>query len=116
MCTWPPTALLPDPVVEAFLKTRSRFTSTYDETLREVADRISKERSAGKLDVAGLAVWKRSAQGSWIGTLMSTPEAQVRAITAKAFASGLTISARATQLSSLDGFRRGSFAIGSALL
>lgn len=116
MCMWPPAALLPDPVVEVFLEARSRLTSIYDETLHEVADRIYKDGSAGKLDVAGLAAWKRSAQGNWIGTFMSTPEVKVREITAEAFASGLTVFDRAKRLSCLYGFRRGSFAIGSALL
>ena len=35
MGTWPPNASLPDPVVDASLGARSRFTPAYNETLHK---------------------------------------------------------------------------------
>ncbi len=58
----------------------------YDDVLKEVSKRLAQSGSAGKLDLAGLAVWKRSAQGSqWIKQLMLLPEREVRSRTAAAF-------------------------------
>ncbi len=58
----------------------------YDEVFLEVHDRIVRTGSAGKVDIAALAVWKRSAQGAWISGLLNLPETHVRATTAAAFA------------------------------
>lgn len=58
----------------------------YDEVFEEIQSRISSCGSAGKLDIAGVACWKRSAQGAWLGDLNAVGESQVRAITAEAFA------------------------------
>ena len=58
----------------------------YDEVFLEVHDRIAETGSAGKLDIAALAVWKRSAQNAWVTGLLSLPETHVRATTAAAFA------------------------------
>ena len=60
--------------------------SAYDEVFTEVHTRIAKAGSAGKIDVAALAVWKRSAHGAWTADLMSKPESHVRAATEAAFA------------------------------
>lgn len=57
----------------------------YDELLLEVGGRLRANGHAGKLDLAALAVWKRSAQGSWIGNLMNTPESVVVTATRASF-------------------------------
>jgi len=57
----------------------------YDEIFREVHDRIASNGDAGKIDIAAIAVWKRSAQGAWTGPLLGRPEAEVRAATSQAF-------------------------------
>jgi len=75
----------------------------YDEVFLEVHDRIIESGSAGKIDIAALAVWKRSAQGAWITGLLSRPEAQVRTSTAAAFAAPDDISALRA-LSGLPGY------------
>jgi hypothetical protein len=59
----------------------------YDEVFVEVQKRIAASGCAGKLDIAAITVWKRSAQGSrWIGRLMSESEGRVREVTRAAFA------------------------------
>lgn len=59
----------------------------YDEIFHDVSRRLQREREAGKADIAILAFWKRSAQGSkWIGQLLSIPEATVRRTTRASFA------------------------------
>ncbi len=77
--------------------------SHYDDVFWEVSVRVRESGSAGKLDVAALAVWKRSAQGSrWIKMLMLLPERDVRRHTAAAFAAG-TDDARLRLLSPVPG-------------
>jgi hypothetical protein len=75
----------------------------YDEVFLEVRQRITTSGWAGKLDLAAIVLWKRSAQGSWVKDLLATPEAVVREITRAAFAtSGDLPVLRA--LASLPGF------------
>ena len=60
-------------------------SSTYDEVLDEVADRISREGSVGKFDIAGLCVWKRlRADTHWVRDLMAMNDRDVRRHTAGA--------------------------------
>lgn len=101
----------------------SNISKSYDEVLREVIDRVRGERSLGKLDIAGLTVWKRiSASTRWADHLMSTPDAEVRTRTADAFAlaNDLTKStpeaagAARNALSTLPGFGTGD-ALASAV-
>ncbi len=57
----------------------------YDEVLLEIEDRIETSGSIGKLDIGGLLFWKRlRANIPWVADLLSMPEAEVRAITARA--------------------------------
>jgi hypothetical protein len=56
----------------------------YDEVLVEVTARISTTGSIGKSDIGALLMWKRlRADTPWARRLMSTPEAEVRTVTAR---------------------------------
>lgn len=58
----------------------------YDEVLHQVIDRVRDTRSAGKLDIAALTVWKRlTASTTWARQLMGTDDSVVHAHTARAF-------------------------------
>jgi hypothetical protein len=57
----------------------------YDDVFREVQDRIAQHGEAGKLDLAALTLWKRSAQGAWVSSLLHTDEKSVREATRRAF-------------------------------
>ncbi|MFD5748898.1 hypothetical protein [Streptomyces sp. NPDC127033] len=96
----------------------------YDEVLHEVAQRAEHAGSLGKTDIAALVVWKRlSAQTRWVSTLMSLPDAQVRAVTERASSAvrdtALTRGEAARQgrgiIAELPGFRTGD-ALASAVL
>lgn len=96
----------------------------YDEVLAEVADRIRTTGAIGKADIGALLFWKRlRADTAWVRELMTKPEQDVRAVTAKAVAAvndqSLTVpeaaSAGRGELSSLPGFKTGD-ALASALL
>ncbi|WMY78054.1 hypothetical protein [Citricoccus sp. I39-566] len=57
----------------------------YDEVLSEVSSRAEASSSLGKVDIGALVAWKRlQANTRWMAKLMRTPEAEVRAITARA--------------------------------
>lgn len=57
----------------------------YDEVLEEVSSRAKASGSLGKVDIGALVAWKRlQANTKWVARLMSTPETEVRAITARA--------------------------------
>lgn len=97
---------------------------TYDESLREVADRIDRTGSIGKVDIGALLFWKRlRANTRWAAQLQSMPDARVRAVTAVAVAAvrdeSLEVPEAAEQgraaLSPLPGFAKGD-ALASALL
>src|SRR5205823_5328096 len=60
-------------------------SSTYDDVLREVSDRIAASGSIGKLDIGALVVWKRlRADTPWASALMAKSERDVRSVTAVA--------------------------------
>lgn len=66
---------------------RQNTKSAYDEVLREVSARVADRGSIGKSDIGALVVWKRStATAPWSRNLMNTPDSEVRAITARAYA------------------------------
>jgi hypothetical protein len=59
---------------------------TYDELVYEVAERVARAGSAGKLDLGGLIAWKRlQANTPRVLKLMSTPESVGREHTTEAF-------------------------------
>jgi hypothetical protein len=96
----------------------------YDEVLAEVADRIRMTGAIGKADIGALLFWKRlRADTTWVRDLMTKPEQDVRAVTAKAVAAAnnpmLTVpeaaSAGRRELAVLPGFKTGD-ALASALL
>lgn len=61
--------------------------TTYDEVLREVSARVADQGSIGKTDIGALVAWKRStATAPWSKKLMNTPDSEVRAVTAGAYA------------------------------
>ncbi|MGY2747902.1 hypothetical protein [Arthrobacter sp. UYCu723] len=102
----------------------SGTSSVYDEVLREVAGRISAKGSIGKSDIGALLFWKRlRADTPWVRKLMTMPDEDVRAVTAKAvtavndelLAVPEAASAGRSALVTLPGFNRGD-AIASALL
>ncbi len=103
---------------------QSGTSPVYDEVLIEVADRIRTTASIGKADIGALLFWKRlRADTTWVRELMTTPEQDVRAVTAKAVAAvndeSLTVpeaaSAGRRELAALPGFKTGD-ALASALL
>lgn len=103
---------------------QSGTSPVYDEVLTEVAEKIRTTASIGKADIGALLFWKRlRADTPWVRELMTKPEQDVRAVTAKAVAAvndqSLTVpeaaSAGRGELSSLPGFKTGD-ALASALL
>jgi hypothetical protein len=98
--------------------------ATYDEVIREVADRIDEAKSVGKIDVGALLFWKRlRADTKWVREFMTTPENEVRAVTRRTVAAardGSTLLAEASRearasLSELPGFGVGD-ALASAVI
>jgi hypothetical protein len=75
----------------------------YDEVFTEIGQRITDSQEAGKLDLAALITWKRSAQGAWVKSLLATPETLVRSVTRKAFAADGDLAVLQT-LAALPGF------------
>ncbi|MET8680776.1 hypothetical protein ABZW18_25110 [Streptomyces sp. NPDC004647] len=103
---------------------RAAVPPEYDEVLLEVAQRAEDAGSIGKADIGALVVWKRlPANTRWVSELMSVPEADVRAVTARAVAAVRDVSlvrGEAAQqgrevLWELPGFRHGA-ALASAVL
>ncbi|WP_216363301.1 hypothetical protein [Arthrobacter sp. Hiyo1] len=103
---------------------QSGTSPVYDEVLTEVAEKIRATASIGKADIGALLFWKRlRADTTWVRELMTRPDQDVRAVTAKAVAAvndqSLTVpeaaSAGRGELSSLPGFKTGD-ALASALL
>lgn len=95
-----------------------------DEVFDEVAQRARLSGSLGKADIAVLTVWKRlSARTPWAAVLMSRPDAEVRAVTARAVAAvrdtalprGEAARAGRAVLGQLPGLRTGD-ALASAVL
>ncbi|MFE7161261.1 hypothetical protein [Streptomyces sp. NPDC057636] len=113
---------------EALVPARASYLSDvsphYDEVLWEIAQRTERADSLGKSDIAALVVWKRlSAQTRWVSQLMSLPETQVRAVTARAVTAvrdstlsrGEAARAGRAIVWELPGFRTGD-ALASAVL
>lgn len=76
-------------ILRATLQTsrQTHTESVYDQVLREVSARIAEQGSMGKADIGALVVWKRlNAQTTWAKSLMETPDDDVRAATARAYA------------------------------
>lgn len=102
----------------------ARIESTYDQIFDEVAARITAAGEMGKLDVAGIVLWKRlSAATTWALALMEMPERDVRAITACAVAAVRSASspthaaaAGRRELRRLPGCTRNGTPLPSALL
>ncbi|MET7539636.1 hypothetical protein [Streptomyces sp. NPDC005507] len=124
----PEPAAACDRAWEALVRARASYLSDvsphYDEVFWEIAQRAERAESLGKGDIAALVVWKRlSAQTPWVSRLMSLPETQVRAVTARAvitvrdFALSREEAARTGRavLCELPGFRTGD-AMASAVL
>jgi len=96
----------------------------YDDVLNEVAGRIDRTRSIGKLDIGALLFWKRlRANTPWVAELQAMPEGRIREITAEAVSAvrddALDVPEAARRgraaLSPLPGFATGD-ALASALL
>lgn len=99
-------------------------STSYDEVLAEVSDRIQSAQSIGKSDIGALLIWKRlRADTPWTKKLMNMPETKVRAATGKAYYAvndpSLSVPQAAStgrsELSVLPGFGTGD-ALASALL
>ena len=75
-------------LADALLKHRQYPSSAiYDETLDVVVERVAEAGCLTKADIGSLVLWKRiSAQTTWAGTLGATPDSEVRAVTARAYA------------------------------
>jgi len=83
-----PEATIGKILLETLQTSQPPHTETaYDEVLREVSSRVADQGSIGKADIGALVVWKRSnATSPWSTNLMNTPESEVRAVTALAYA------------------------------
>jgi hypothetical protein len=98
---------------------------TYDDVLHEVADRVERTGSLGKLDVAGLVLWKRlQANTPWVSEFHTWPEEKVRTVTAAAVGKvrdesvPLPVAAREGRaaLTPLPGFSKGDALASAALV
>lgn len=96
----------------------------YDDVLRDVASTINDRGDIGKTEIGALLFWKRlRANTPWVGKLHAIPDAEVRAITARAVEAvndlSLSLAEAAARgrghLDVLPGFRTGN-ALASALL
>lgn len=102
----------------------AKTSPVYDEVLSQVAERVRVSGDIGKADIGALLFWKRlRADTPWVSHLMTTPDATVRATTARALSVANDLSlptpdaaglARG-ELSSLPGLQKGD-ALASALL
>lgn len=98
--------------------------ASYDEVLTEVSGHIRESGSIGKLDIAGVLLWKRAQpKPKWLRQLNDTPEQDVRAITRTVVeavndqTSGVPEAAQAgrSALGLLPGFKSGD-ALASAVM
>jgi hypothetical protein len=63
----------------------AKTSPVYDEVLSQVAERVRVSGDIGKADIGALLFWKRlRADTPWVSHLMTTPDATVRATTARA--------------------------------
>jgi len=103
----------------ALLASLDRYPPHYDESFDEVAVRIATNGHATKLDIGGLAAWKRlRCDTPWVERLQNLPQVSVTKATKKAFGSGLTSPAERVESlrTDLKHGMGGAFALGSALL
>jgi hypothetical protein len=87
----------------------------HDEIFQEVHARIVAHGAATKLDLGALVFWKHINNSPWMSRLLAMPATQVRAVTAAAFAPGLSDAERVQALRPLPGFGAG-LAMASVLL
>jgi hypothetical protein len=57
-----------------------QYSPYYDEVFWEVSARIRQQGEAGKLELAALICWKRSAQERWVSDLLELPDTEVVSI------------------------------------
>src|SRR5580658_8069316 len=77
----------------------SAYSKNYDELFDEVRDRTIRNGCATKLDIGGLAAWKRlRCDTPWALSLQNLSQANVTRATAAAFGAGLTPSQRMAHL------------------
>jgi len=101
----------------ALLAALANYPPYYDESFDEIRARIAAAGSATKLDIGGLAAWKRlRCDTPWNRTLQHTPQVTVIAATQAAFLPGLTPVARVAALRGNLAGMGATFALGSALL
>src|SRR5436305_4783292 len=67
-----------------------RYPLIADEPFEEVHARLVAHGAATKLDLAALVSWKHVQNAEWMTRLWNVPNTDVRAITAAAFAPGLS--------------------------
>jgi hypothetical protein len=102
-------------VVQRLLEALDQYSPYYDEVFWDVSARVCEQGEAGKLDLAALICWKRSAQGHWVSDLLELPDAEVRKRTHAALGAQLTDQQRLDALAPLPGFKS-KYAIASAVL
>lgn len=73
-------------LVSRLLKAMDQYSPYYDEVFWEVSARIREQGEAGKLELAALICWKRSAQGRWVSDLLELSDTEVRKRSRAAFA------------------------------
>jgi len=114
----PSIALLTAADEAALLVDLANYPPYYDESFDEVRARITNNGYANKLDIGGLAFWKRvRCDTPWTSDLLRLPEATVIAATTATFAPLLTPVQRVNILrNQLRHGMGGDFAIGSAIL
>jgi len=102
----------------ALLTNLGNYPPHADDAFEEVSTRIATHGFATKLDIGGLAAWKRlRCDTKWARRLQLLPQATVQTATAAAFASGLTAAQRGERLrKGLTHGMGGTFALGSAIL
>jgi hypothetical protein len=112
-------------LVEARERYATEVSPHYDEALTDVAKRVDRHRSLGKLDLGGLLLWKRLGDyRRWAGRLNGMPDREIRSLTGEAVAAArdaalptpdAAVRAR-DALRRLPGCVRGSGAWPSAIL
>jgi hypothetical protein len=112
---WQNSAMDDQEVVRRLLKAMDQYSPYYDQVFWEVSARIREQGEAGKLELAALICWKRSAQGHWVSDLLELSDAAVRKRSRAAFAVQLTDQQRLDALAPLPGFMSKS-AIATAVL
>ena len=94
------------------------YPEDYDDAFEEAGARMKVAGHATKLDIGGLACWRRiRCDTKWARRLQATPQSTVVASTRSALGAGLTPEQRVAALrGELKHGMGGSFALGSAIL